>query len=98
MSARKDSVERGSFFFEPLVLHLQTADLLIQRLLVNGRFRLLPFAPVLEQLRRVLQQLLFPRRNLRRMRVELLSQLLWRVARHADIAQRLENNNEQDQS
>lgn len=30
--------------------------------------------------------------------VELLSQLLWQVARHADIAQRLEDDNEQDQS
>lgn len=30
--------------------------------------------------------------------VELLSQLLWQVARHADIAQRLEGDNEQDQS
>ena len=30
--------------------------------------------------------------------VELLSQLLWRVARHADIAHRLENDDEQDQS
>ncbi|HUG24391.1 hypothetical protein [Piscinibacter sp.] len=30
--------------------------------------------------------------------VELLSQLLWQVARHADIAHRLENDDEQDQS
>jgi len=30
--------------------------------------------------------------------VELLSQLLWQVARHADIAPRLENDDEQDQS
>jgi len=30
--------------------------------------------------------------------VELLSQLLWQVARHADIAQLLEDHNEQDQS
>ena len=30
--------------------------------------------------------------------IELLSQLLWQVARHADIAQRLENDDEQDQS
>jgi hypothetical protein len=30
--------------------------------------------------------------------VELLSLLLWQVARHADIAQRLENDDEQDQS
>lgn len=30
--------------------------------------------------------------------VELLSQLLWQVARHADIAYRLENDDEQDQS
>ena len=30
--------------------------------------------------------------------VELLSQLLWQVASHADSAQRLEDDNEQDQS
>jgi hypothetical protein len=30
--------------------------------------------------------------------IELLSQLLWQVARHADIAQQLENDDEQDQS
>ncbi|CAN7478998.1 hypothetical protein [Variovorax paradoxus] len=30
--------------------------------------------------------------------VELLSQLLWQVARHADIAQQPEDNDEQDQS
>lgn len=30
--------------------------------------------------------------------VELLSQLLWQVARHADSAQRLEDDDEQDQS
>lgn len=30
--------------------------------------------------------------------VELLSQLLWQVATHADIDQRLENDDEQDQS
>ncbi len=30
--------------------------------------------------------------------VELLSQLLWQVARHADSAQRLEDHDEQDQS
>jgi len=30
--------------------------------------------------------------------IELLSQLLWQVARHADIDQRLENDDEQDQS
>ena len=30
--------------------------------------------------------------------VHLLSQLLWRVARNADIAQRLEDDDEQDQS
>jgi hypothetical protein len=30
--------------------------------------------------------------------VELLSQLLWQVARHADNAQRLEDDDEQDQS
>ena len=30
--------------------------------------------------------------------VELLSQLLWQVARHADIAQQLEIEDEQDQS
>lgn len=30
--------------------------------------------------------------------VDLLSQLLWQVARHADIAQQLEDDNEQDQS
>jgi hypothetical protein len=30
--------------------------------------------------------------------VELLSQLLWQVARHADVAQQLEDDNEQDQS
>ena len=30
--------------------------------------------------------------------VELLSQLLWQVARHADIAQLLDDHDEQDQS
>jgi len=30
--------------------------------------------------------------------VELLSQLLWQVARHTDSAQRLEDDDEQDQS
>lgn len=30
--------------------------------------------------------------------VELLSQLLWEVVRHVDIAQRLESDDEQDQS
>ena len=30
--------------------------------------------------------------------VELLSQLLWRVASQADVAQRLEDDDEQDQS
>ena len=30
--------------------------------------------------------------------VELLSQLLWQVARHADNAQQLEDDDEQDQS
>ena len=30
--------------------------------------------------------------------VELLSQLLWQVARQADVAQRLEDDDEQDQS
>ena len=30
--------------------------------------------------------------------VELLSQLLWQAARHVDVAQRLENDDEQDQS
>jgi hypothetical protein len=30
--------------------------------------------------------------------VELLSQLLWQVARHVDVAQRLEYDDEQDQS
>ena len=30
--------------------------------------------------------------------VELLSRLLWQVAMHADIAQQLEDDNEQDQS
>jgi hypothetical protein len=30
--------------------------------------------------------------------VELLSQLLWQVARHVDVAQRLEDDDEQDQS
>jgi len=30
--------------------------------------------------------------------VELLSQLLWQVASHADVAQPLENDDEQDQS
>lgn len=29
--------------------------------------------------------------------VELLSQLLWQVARHADVAQQLEDDDEQDQ-
>ena len=30
--------------------------------------------------------------------VELLSQLLWQVARHVDVAQRMEYDDEQDQS
>ena len=30
--------------------------------------------------------------------VDLLSQLLWQVARHADVAQQLEDDDEQDQS
>ena len=30
--------------------------------------------------------------------VELLSQLLWQVARHADVAQRVEDDDDQDQS
>ncbi len=30
--------------------------------------------------------------------VELLSQLLWQVARHVDVAQQLEDEDEQDQS
>jgi hypothetical protein len=48
MHRRNSSGELGSFFFQPLDLHLQAADLLVQFGLVGGR-GVAPLAAVLEQ-------------------------------------------------
>jgi len=67
MHCRLNSIESGSFFFQPAQLHLEPADLLVQLgdqgVLLLG----IAAASVGEQLRRALQQPFFPLPDLRRM-------------------------------
>ncbi len=54
MPLRFRSGELGRFFFQPLDLHLQAADLLVQLLLVSPRL-FTPQTPILEQRWRLIQ-------------------------------------------
>src|SRR3974377_1245202 len=72
------SIESGNFFFQPRRLHLQPADLLVQ--LSNQGVLVLHLATLVagEQLRRAVEQLLFPLSDLCGMDTELASQFTCR--------------------
>src|ERR1022692_3344745 len=75
---RLSPIKGGEFFFEPFQLHLQPANLLVE--FVHWRLLRRSLAPsILEKLARPFQETLLPRRNLRRMGAELLSQLRQRL-------------------
>src|SRR5271154_5084678 len=75
MHARFSSTELANFFFEPVQLHLQFADLLVQhgfpRLVIDLASCTIPA----ERCLRVRQQLLLPLAHLRRMDIERAGQL-----------------------
>src|ERR1700730_15292500 len=78
---RRASIPLGNFFFEPLQLHLEPADLLVQL----GHLRLRfppgpPFARSREQRLQAVQGLPLPRVNLRGMNSKTTRQLTDRVS------------------
>src|SRR4051812_27254025 len=85
-SARNSSIEHTDFFFEPVQLHLQPPNLLVER--VARSFPVPPFATVHEKLRKLFQRTLPPFRNLDRMHLELRTQLTQRLL----AAHRLDRN------
>src|SRR6185295_18109926 len=74
INRRLASGELGRFFFQPLDLHLQAADLLEELLLVGGLL-VTPRAAVLEQPGRLREQLLLPGRDLAGMHARIAGQL-----------------------
>src|SRR3954465_11403683 len=85
-SARNSSIEHTDFFFEPVQLHLQPPNLLVER--VARSFPVPPFATVHEKLRKLFQRTLPPFRNLDGMHLELRTQLAQRLL----AAHRLDRN------
>src|SRR5207248_10390633 len=75
-SARKASAEVGSFFFHPLQLHLESADLLVQLRLHDLGVHRRNLAAVGEHLLRSCKQMLLPAVNQRRMDAELAGQFV----------------------
>src|SRR5438046_9208730 len=76
MSDRIKSTETGSFFFEPLQLHLEPADLLVQFCLYSLGIYRSRLGAVAEDALRSCEQLLLPAMDQRRMHVELARQLI----------------------
>src|SRR4030042_3938770 len=77
--ARLASIVAGSFFFEPLKLHLESPDLLIEFSLLCFLLPLLLSARPGEQAGATLQQLLLPLADLVRMYLILTGQLVDRL-------------------
>src|ERR1700686_4597511 len=72
---RRSATELGSFFFEPLDFHLQSANLSVQLVLINRFLRLVAPTAILKQFRGTVQKALTPAPNLRRMHSKLARQL-----------------------
>src|SRR5215472_8197162 len=78
-SGRRSSVEQASFFLEPVQLHLQPADLFVERVPVG--ILVPPFSrpPIHEHFRQLLQRRLPPLGDLHRVHFELRPQLAQRL-------------------
>src|SRR4051794_12393870 len=92
---RFTSTEQSSFFFQPVELHLELTDLLVEFALQVCVCSLLPLPTIRKCLSQVVQSLLLPLRHLRRVHPVMCRNLvdrsysLYRFQRHLTLEGRL---------